>query len=112
MLGPQDVGYRSCCPDLLLPCPHVAFGLPSGAMLIAFGTFQRDTQKSEMPLGGAFHPCRAYLCCLGACGRIILLDCFLDPRGGFFQILEVHGGMEFDLRIKSEEPGLGNGWNL
>src|SRR5258708_36058253 len=82
------------------------------AEMVAFRHISARCPKSEMPLGGAFHPCRAYLCCLGACGRIVLLDCFLDPRGCFFQILEVHGRMEFDLRIESKKPGFGHRWNL
>ena len=65
-----------------------------------------------MPLEGHFIVAETYLCSLGAWGRIVLLDCFLDPRGCFFQILEVHGRMEFDLRIESKEPGFGHRWNL
>src|SRR5713101_7421036 len=84
----------------------------TGSRRVAFRHISAGCPKSEMPLGGAFHPCRAYLCCLGACGRIVLLDCFLDPRGCSFQILEVHGRMEFDLRIESKEPGFGHRWNL
>ncbi len=62
--------------------------------------------------GRAFHLAETYLSCLGARGRIVILDCFLDPRGCFFQILQVHGRVEFDLRIESKEPGFSHRWYL
>jgi len=76
------------------------------------GTFQRDTKKKKCPWEGHFILAEIYLCCLGAGGRIVILDSFVDPWGCFFQIFQVHGRMEFDLRIESKEPGLGHGRNL
>ena len=76
------------------------------------GTFQRDTQKEKCPSQGHFILAATYLCCFSTGGRIVILDGFLDPRGCLFQIFQVHGRMEFDLRIERKEPGLGHGWNL
>jgi hypothetical protein len=61
---------------------------------------------------GHFILAETYLGCLGACCRIVILDCFLDTRGCSLQIFQVHGRMEFDLRIEGKKPGLGHGGNL
>src|SRR5712691_13250870 len=39
----------------------------------------RHPPKREMPQEGHFILAETYLCCLGACGRIVILDCFLNP---------------------------------
>src|SRR5580692_1718376 len=42
----------------------------------------------------------------------ILLYCTLDTGASFLQIVHVHGGMNLDMRIESQKPGLGHGGNL
>jgi len=45
-------------------------------------------------------------------GAAVIFDCLLDTRSRFPQVFKVHGGMDLDMRIESQKPGLGHGGDL